>query len=150
MSAVMMTEQDVFERAQAVLANPAAALAKVMDEYPMLNAGGMGRGYKVSDEDLERYRRDLGRSLADFVEAVKWCSMAMAPFRCFIYNSNKQSVTSYGQKHDMERETGYYVTNGTYIAAMLALGFNVTSDYNPHFNAKMRSEKARGRQGDGS
>ena len=109
----------------------------------MLSSAGMGhngRGEnKYPGAEFARCREALAKELDEFNAAVKWCAANMSPRRSIVRKA-RHSVTSYGQKHIMEADCGTYVMNGTYIAAMLALGFQATDDYNPCFNAKLTKE----------
>ncbi len=131
------TKQDVQARMEQVLSDSAAALAEVMGQYPSLHIGGLGVTPSFEYGPTDETRNQLAGRLEGFAQAVTWCGQNAIPARHFVRSNRYHPVTSYGQKHVMERDTGVYVENGVYIAAMLALGFRATDEYNPHCNAHL-------------
>ncbi len=50
--------------------------------------------------------------------------------------------SSYGLKHDMESETGIYVSNGSFIEAAMLLGYRMKPDYpNCFFNMSIKTKR---------
>ena len=73
------------------------------------------------------------------VEAAK----AWIEQRCWKRKTINWTRSSYGLKHDMEHETGIYVTNGDFIRAAILLGYNVIiQDYpNCFFDMGLKTER---------
>lgn len=133
----MSTVQDVRNRGGEILSDPMVALIAVMEQYPSLHIGGMGMTRDFSFGPTADNRRRPAECIEGFRQAVTWCARNAIPVRHIVRSNRYHPITSYGQKHVMEKETGIYVENGVYIAAMLALGFRATDDYNPYFNAHL-------------
>ena len=103
-------------------------LRDILLEHPALHDGGYGPS-AYGDDDANRVI--LATSIEEFVTAREWIAQHFLPTARI--NSRR---SSYGMKHVMERESGYYVTNGVFIAAMLANGYRMKRKpfYNPSFN----------------
>jgi hypothetical protein len=69
--------------------------------------------------------------------AQKWIEQ-----RCWERRTINWNRSSYGLKHDMERETKTYVSNGSFIKAAVYLGYRVRPDYpNGFFNMGIKTER---------
>jgi hypothetical protein len=112
------------------------SMTGVMGRYPELTDCGFDLRREHS---FERYRAAMlaGRSLAQFSVARIWVR-GMGKTKAI----NPRSGSSYGLKHVAAHEIGY-VTNGVFIAAALAEGFDVrlTDPTSPNvwFNMSRRS-----------
>lgn len=121
-----------------------AGLRKAMDLAPELSSFGyrVTRGRSETAEEaearfLENRDEMLGKhGLEEFIRAAEFLSKfgrrkSMNPKR-----------SSYGLKHDAEREAGDYVANGMLIAAALALGFSAERTHagwpNAYFNISFK------------
>ena len=64
--------------------------------------------------------------------------------RCWERKTMNLSRSSYGLKHDMEHETGEYVSNGNFIKAAMLLGYRTRPDYpNCFFNMGIKTKRNR-------
>jgi hypothetical protein len=72
-----------------------------------------------------------------------WISFAIRPAK------TKHWRTSYGLKHDLERDTGLYVTNPDFKGAMLAMGYDPVDPWalNWHFRIRPASRRDRLKHG---
>ncbi len=60
---------------------------------------------------------------------------------CWKRKTMNWSRSSYGLKHDMEHETGVYVSNGNFIKAAVILGYRMKPDYpNCFFNMGIKTK----------
>ena len=60
---------------------------------------------------------------------------------CWERKTMNWNLSSYRLKHNMERETGTYVSNGNFIKAAVLLGYRMRSDYpNCIFNMSIKSK----------
>lgn len=107
-------------------------LHAIMEQHPALHDGGYGGKPNVN---TEANRAALAGSVADFAKARDWVAANLQPRKQI-----NRAHTSYGMKHLAEPEIGY-VTNGVFIAAMLANGYRMGANpgYNPSFNVGVRS-----------
>jgi hypothetical protein len=111
-----------------------AGLRRAMDLAPELS----GFGYRVArdrgetpEEAETRFAENRAEMLGEhgveeFIRAAEFLS------KFGRRKSMNRRRTSYGLKHDAERQAGDYVANGTLIAAALALGFNILTDIRDH------------------
>jgi len=62
--------------------------------------------------------------------------------RCWMRKTTNWNRSSYGFKHDMEHETGIYVTNGDFIRAAMLLGYRIDIINYPNcfFNMGLKTE----------
>ena len=108
------------------------SLQEVMQEHPQLCA--MGYRPKWAADEFGVFsgsRADLAADVEQFEKARAWISENLEPRKTF-----NHFYHSYVLKHICERHTGY-ITNGTFIAAMIAKGYNVRTfpgTLNPCFN----------------
>lgn len=112
-------------------------LTRIMEEHPLLHNAGYGYGYGELEPTAET-RAALRNSVERFTAAKQWIEANLRPVkRIHPYR------TSYGMKHIAEREVGY-ITNGVFIAAMLACGYrmNPNPKFNPRFNVSEAAVKA--------
>lgn len=91
-------------------------LAEVMDSNTDLTDFGFGT---FRGQDFEEERRKLALSGAAFNATCGWISLRLRKAKRL---NRKRS--SYGMKHIAEKEIGY-ITNGVFIAAMIACGYSV-------------------------
>lgn len=121
-----------------------AGLRRAMDLAPQLS----GFGYRVTLDRgetpegaearfLENRAEMLGeRGVDEFIRAAEFLS------KFGRRKSMNRKRSSYGLKHDAEREAGDYVANGMLIAAALALGFAAERTHagspNAYFNISSR------------
>lgn len=106
-------------------------LTKIMEEHPLLHDGGYGCARGTCDDlnsPSPRSRQALLDSVEEFAAAKLWCVANLRPSKTLNRNH-----TSYGMKHIAEEEIGY-ITNGVFIAAMLAAGFRMESQ--PGYNVR--------------
>jgi|SRR5262249_4821815 len=103
----------------------AIEMERILEQHPQLSDFGFGLAefYKTHAERVAKFREDREtirgpRSLAEFTVARGWLRQ-FAKLKSF----NKRG-TSYGLKHVAEHDIGY-VTNGAFIAAAIAEGFEV-------------------------
>ena len=63
-------------------------------------------------------------------------------------SSYQHKRTSYGLKHDFQRETGLWVNNGAFKGGMLAAGFKPYSDLemNPSYRIRTIADARRGKE----
>lgn len=103
---------------------------KIMNDHPALR----DEGYDPlrAREDNE-YHLMLANCVEEFVAAREWIAKNLLHSKRI--NPRR---SSYGMKHVMERDIGIYVSNGVFIAAMLANEFRMEakSGYNPSFNVR--------------
>lgn len=114
-------------------------LSAILELHPDLHDGGYGTARPASfGTATPESRAALLARVAAFVACKQWIADNLAP-------SQRMNLwrTSYGMKHIAEREIGY-VTNGTFIAAMLACGYRMERKphYNPHFAIAELSARA--------
>jgi len=126
------------------LAAAAADMDRILEQEPQLNDFGYGvyfgiQGQAEQQASFQECRKSIRapNSLAQFIAARRW-------LRQF---SKRKTIcphgTSYGLKHIAEHTIGY-VTNGVFIAAAIAEGFQVRrSDASPNamFNITSRAWK---------
>jgi hypothetical protein len=121
-----------------------AGLRRAMDLAPELS----GFGYRVTrdrgetpEEAEARFLKNRAEMLGEhgvdeFIRAAEFLS------KFGQRKSMNRKRSSYGQKHDAEREAGDYVANGMLIAAALALGFSAERTHagspNAYFNISSR------------
>lgn len=109
-----------------VLDDALTAMKNILAEHPELGDFGFSvfdRRHKSEsqrEEELAEEREKIcsPRSLVAFIETRKWLRGKPK-----ISKLNKRA-SSYGLKHVVENEIGY-ITNGVFIAAAIAEGFNV-------------------------
>ena len=95
------------------------------------------------DQEFQQNRESLATSEADFWRATAWIGVNLEKSRKI-----NQRRSAYGLKHIFEYETGVYVTNGLFIAAMLHCGFSMErSGPNALFNVREFSVKRFYRRG---
>jgi hypothetical protein len=110
----------------------------------MLTAFGFGVWHGTPDEDLDaafdEARRQLLQDAPQFESACEWIERRLQPRQTI-----NGAYDSYALKHVAEREIGY-LTNGTFIAAMAACGYELQpAGANALFNVCSQSvEQARG------
>ena len=106
----------------------------VLEQHPLLTDYGYG-GRSRGDNELYRAdRKKLQESFDRFVVTYEWIEKNFRPIKRINGVRN-----SYGLKHITEKETGY-ITNGVFIAAMLAHGYKMDAwEPNPLFNVSERS-----------
>lgn len=111
--------------------NDAEQLQAILEQHPALHDFGYG-GRTLTPES----RAALLANVAAFVAARQWIADNLTP----IQGINPRH-SSYGLKHLFDADTGHYATNGCFIAAMLACGFQMEKHprYNPCFNVCERS-----------
>jgi hypothetical protein len=111
-------------------------LANILDQHPALHDFGYG-GRTLAPSR----RAALAAKVADFVAARQWIAANLTP----IQGINLRH-SSYGLKHLFEADAGRYVTNGVFIAALLACGFTMQKhpSLNPCFNVCERSIRIAG------
>lgn len=112
-------------------------LTRIMEEHPLLHNAGYGYGRGELGPTAEN-RAALQASVERFTATKQWIEANLRPVkRIHPYR------TSYGMKHIAEREIGY-ITNGVFIAAMLACGYRMEKrpGYNPRFNVSEATVKA--------
>ncbi len=121
-----------------------AGLRRAMDLAPELS----GFGYRVTrdrgetpEEAEARFLKNRAEMLGEhgvdeFIRAAEFVS------KFGRRKSMNRRRSSYGLKHDAEREAGDYVANGMLIAAALALGFSAERTHagspNAYFNISSR------------
>jgi hypothetical protein len=103
----------------------AAEMERILEREPQLSDFGFGLAdfYKTREEAAAKFCEDRERirdsnCLAEFTAARGWLRQ-FAKLKSF----NKRG-SSYGLKHVAEHDIGY-VSNGVFIAAAIAEGFNV-------------------------
>ncbi|RTL62153.1 MAG: hypothetical protein EKK42_32770 [Pseudonocardiaceae bacterium] len=122
-----------------------AGLRRVMDLEPELS----GFGYRVARDRGETHEEAEARFLEnraemlgepgvdEFIRATEFLS------KFGRRKSLNRKRTSYGLKHDAERATGDYVSNGMLIAAALAMGFATERTHagspNAYFNISSKT-----------
>lgn len=117
-------------------------LSAVLERAPQLTAFGFGlhwlRRRELSKEEWQRefagQRQRLAESGAAFARCCDWISRNLERQKTISYKRS-----SYGLKHIAEREIGY-ITNGTFIAAMIACGYRWVPDGpNAYFSVTWQS-----------
>ncbi|TQS44349.1 hypothetical protein [Cryptosporangium phraense] len=103
---------------------------RILDEHPLLNAHGVGRG---NGSPKDRYEAVMAEPLRgvrlEEVEAARdWLTSTREPRKTF-----SGAASSYHWKHVMERDGAGYVTNGAFIVACYLAGFPVAENdgFNP-------------------
>jgi hypothetical protein len=103
----------------------AAEMERVLEQEPQLSDFGFGLAdfYKAHEEGVAKFREDrenirVPLALAEFTAARGWLKQ-FAKLKSFNKRGN-----SYSLKHIAEHDIGY-VSNGVFIAAAIAEGFNV-------------------------
>lgn len=81
----------------------------------------LARRYEVGEHGLvTKDSPDAGGiNPEEFALCVRWIRARCDRLRTVA----RSGRTSYGYKHDVERDTGYYVTNGAFIAAAVYCGY---------------------------
>ena len=112
-------------------------LREVAAAYPDLAAHGFDVRYRTQVRPaFQELRRRLLEEEERFASARQWIQRRLRPIQSF-----NERRTSYGLKHICEAEIGY-LTNGTFVAAMIACGYRVRRDgANAVFNVGERSVK---------
>lgn len=102
-----------------------AALDVAIEKEPDLNAWGLADRYtcarnRVTPAKSAEYREEL-RSSEDALEMFQACCeyLALCPRTKTI---NRRLGSSYGMKHCVENWSGVYVTNGSFIVALIHMG----------------------------
>lgn len=119
---------------------PNPALLAVMKQVPALTDFGLGISWHHRRKSAEEQQAIFDRERADlmntqsFEATCEWISQHLEKQKS-LYRGN----SSYGIKHIVEKQTGY-ITNGVFIAAMIALGYAWRPDGpNAFFNVTARS-----------
>jgi hypothetical protein len=112
--------------------NDLEELTTILEQHPRLHDGGYGG--TVTPEN----RAALLAKVAAFAVTKQWIGDNLTPTK-----SINHRRTSYGMKHIAERTVGY-ITNGVFIAAMLACGYRMqpAPGFNPSFNVSEGSVRA--------
>lgn len=107
----------------------------VLEQHPLLTDYGYGGRSRRGDNALYRANRQkLQESFDRFVVTYEWIEKNFRPIK-----SINRARSSYALKHIVEKETGY-ITNGVFIAAMLAHGYQIDAwEPNPQFNVSERA-----------
>lgn len=121
--------------------NTPLSLHDVMERAPTLTEYGLDLHWEFRRKPREewqaafdRQRQHLAESGAAFDLCRDWISRNFEMQKTICY-----AATSYRLKHIAEREIGY-ISNGTFIAAMIACGYNWVPDGpNAYFNITRRS-----------
>lgn len=114
-------------------------LRRIMEEHPFLHNAGYGIGIRNDPDNLTpETRAALLSSVERFAATKQWIAANLRPVKQI-----NPIRTSYGMKHIAAREIGY-ITNGVFIAAMLACGYRMRKypSFNPHFNVSEASVRA--------
>lgn len=115
-------------------------LSVILEQHPDLHDGGYGTARPASFGTATPESRAalLARERA-FVVCKWWIGDNLTPIKV-----TNRHHSSYGLKHLFESATGLYVTNGLFIAAMLACGYRMEKypGYNPSFNVSETSIRA--------
>jgi hypothetical protein len=98
----------------------------VVDRTRLLSPWGLGDGYLcgrngISRECFERGRQQIKEEVRGFQLCCQW--LALYRRRKTV---NPAIGTSYKLKHAVEEWAGEYVSNGTFIAAVIHLGISYT------------------------
>ena len=123
----------------------ASILGEMMNRYPMVTDYGMGHAPGRTWPDEEERAHLLSKD-DEFCAAVAWITQNLETGQKFT------AWSSYGLKHTMERSTGVYVSNGVFILAMMACGFDMQTfkgDPNVCFNVTNASVKEARRRSEG-
>lgn len=102
-------------------------LAEVMQQHPLLGSFGIGvynpmtKTVQQRQDELAADREELAGAEARVMEIAAWLRENITPIKT-------PTVSSYGVKHVMERESGMYVNNGEFIAAALIAGYTFKYD----------------------
>lgn len=121
-----------------------SAIAAVLKTLPDLTPNGLGlyeefTTYVPPEERAVRIHAEQERLLADVAGFEAACSWLKS--RAKIKSINRKHC-SYGLKHYMERDKFGYVSQGTFIAAAVHMGFNYACDKKHHSIYINISEKA--------
>jgi hypothetical protein len=111
-----------------------AAIAAVMERFPYLTAEGLARPFDThlpKAEREEQFRLDRNALLSQAAEFRAACTWLGRQRKRKTIN---RRGTSYGLKHVCEDEVGY-MTNGTFIAAAIACGFDIQETHDGSPNA---------------
>lgn len=111
-------------------------LQEVMQEHPQLCSLGYRVEWKADElGNFASWRADLAADVVQFAKSAAWVARYLEQ-RVTI----NRRYNSYELKHICERSTGY-ITNGTFIAAMIANGYtaNTRVSLNPWFNVTTKS-----------
>lgn len=91
-------------------------MGRVLKMYPDLTRDGLGHNWLRNIEEPPDPK------------CVDICIMWMLKNRDRIYRKTLNfRQTSYGVKHEVERETGEYVANGDFICAAIMCGYRIKS-----------------------
>jgi hypothetical protein len=106
------------------------AIVQVMAKEPLLTQSGFFQGWRwprdVREATLRERREAMLTPYAidEFERSCEWLKRQPRT-----KNLNRRAGTSYGLKHEAEKEVGY-MHNGMFIAAAIACGFKVERDDN--------------------
>jgi hypothetical protein len=92
-----------------------AAISAIMSRWPDLTCWGFS--HQKSESFLQSRAELRSDGLSYFIRAVEWLS--------HIPRRKTVNLGSYGLKHQAERWSGDYVSNGALIAAAIHLGFKL-------------------------
>ena len=120
------------------------SLSAVMDQYGHLNeVGNYDKEWfqtdgEVDEDEFNASRERLRAATDAFEEAKAWIRTVLTSRTKHV---NKKTTSSYGLKHIAEKECkSGFVSNGTFIAAMIACGFLCDDDPSPHFNLSKKCD----------
>ena len=101
-------------------------LEKIKKEYPNLTTNGWSYG----DKEKQWVGGDITKRPKEFEAICDFLNDNISHTKTVRTNGS----SSYGLKHIVEDEIGYYVSNGMFIAAALACGYKMQykSNYSPN------------------
>jgi hypothetical protein len=122
------------KEAARLLAVATAALPE-LTAYGVSGARAESEGaFEQTPEQRMSDRADLFYELWMIGRCADWMRANVTARKAINHNRS-----SYGLKHDVERASGAYVTNGSFIAAAIGLGFKFrTRGPNAYFNFSIR------------
>jgi len=102
-----------------------SALANVIIDYPNLGISGFWHKTRITLSHLKEERVELSKAVNEVDESREWIRK-----NCRKKKGMNMDRSSYGLKHNIEKENGY-ISNGACIAAFIAEGYKLH-----HFNSK--------------
>ena len=117
-------------------ASESSSITAILLEFPELCYEGFGRTRSMSDDDFCKSRGKLADSRSQLEDCEKWIAA-----NCSKRKTINRGPSSYGFKHQIERDVGIYISNGVCIAAFLMAGYSFVSfGLNCWFNASLSAK----------
>lgn len=104
-------------------------IEQVLDEHPTLDSYGFA-SYRRTDPSFHLTREERVAQFRERVGEINACVEWLSGVRRI--KTIDRHWTSYGLKHEVERDCRMYISNGAFIMAALILGYPMRRDDGPN------------------